>query len=385
MTPIERRAALWLAVIYMSRMIGLFSILPVLALFDSEFSASTPFLLGLALGIYGLFQAAFQIPLGLLSDKIGRKRTLVIGLALMAVGSVIAALAESIYGVIVGRALQGSGAIAATLMALAADLSREEQRTKIMAMLGASIGVSFILALMFGPFVIGYFSVRMLFWFNAVAAVFSAIVLYTLVPDPAQSGFHADTTARVETLGQLFRNPELRYLNLSIFCLHIVITALFVAVPVMLRQSGMDDGSHWHIYLPAVGLSVLALVPMIILAERHQRMRLVLLLCVSGLLVTQLLFATGPITIMWLFGVLLLFFCFLNTLEALLPSLLSRIAPAGSRGGANGIYSSSQFRGGANGIYSSSQFLGGFVGVRSGCTNSGILLRQGCWRPDATS
>ena len=324
----------------------MFSILPVFVLFASEFQGSTPFLIGLALGIYGLLQALLQIPLGLLSDKIGRKKTIAIGLVLMAVGSIVAALSESIYGVIVGRSLQGAGAIAAALMALAADLSRDEQRTKMMAMLGASIGLSFLLALLLGPLLISVFSVRMLFWFTAASAGFALIILFYVVPNPERGGFHADTTARVASLSELFRRKELQQLNVSIFFLHLIITATFVVVPVLLQNAGLPSIDHWKVYFPAVLLSVFAMIALIFIAERKQQMRLVLLICVGGLLMTQAVFVWLPGTVAWLFLGVLMFFCFLNSLEALLPSLVSRIAPAGSRGGANGIYSSCQFFGG---------------------------------------
>jgi len=354
MLPIERRAALSLALIYMVRMLGLFIILPVFALFASDFDQSTPFLIGLALGIYGLFQAMLQIPFGLLSDRIGRKKTIAMGLVLMIVGSVVAAMADSIYMVIVGRALQGAGAIAAALMALAADLSRDEQRTKMMATLGASIGFSFLLAMLLGPLLINVFSVSMLFWFTAALSVIALLMLFTIVPDPQVSGFSADTSVNTATLRELVSNKQLLRLDVSIFFLHLLITATFVAVPLLLRDNAnLLQGDHWQVYLPAMLLSVLVMVPMIIVAERFRRIRQVLLACVVGLLVTQVLFASVPTSLLVLFACVVLFFCFLNTLEALLPSLVSRVAPAGSRGSATGIYSSSQF-------------LGAFVGGAGG-------------------
>jgi MFS family permease len=354
MLPIERRAALSLALIYMVRMLGLFIILPVFALFASDFDKSTPFLIGLALGIYGLFQAMLQIPFGLLSDRIGRKKTIAMGLVFMIVGSVVAAMADSIYMVILGRALQGAGAITAALMALAADLSRDEQRTKMMATLGASIGFSFLLALLLGPLLIKVFSVSMLFWLTAVMASLALLMLFTIVPDPKVSGFSADTSVNTSTLRELVSNNQLLRLNVSIFFLHLLITATFVAVPLLLRDNAnLLQGDHWQVYLPAMLLSVLVMVPMIIVAERYRLMRNVLLACVVGLLVTQVLFASVPTSLLVLFSCVVLFFCFLNTLEALLPSLVSRVAPAGSRGSATGIYSSSQF-------------LGAFVGGAGG-------------------
>lgn len=345
MLPEERRTAASLALIYMVRMLGLFIILPVFALFAVDFQNSTPFLMGLALGIYGLLQAILQIPFGLLSDRIGRKKTITIGLILMAIGSVVAAMADTIYGVILGRALQGSGAIAAALMALATDLTRDEQRTKMMAMLGASIGFSFILALLLGPLLINVFSISMLFWFTAVTALLAIVLLHTLVPDPERSGFRADTSAKVASLGELFSHPQLRRLNFSIFFLHMLITATFVAVPLMLLDAGLDKSSHWKVYTPTMLGSVLFMVPMLMIAERYKKMRLVLLVCVVGMLITQLLLSILPASMVALLASVLLFFMFLNTLESLLPSLMSRLAPAGSRGGASGIYSSCQFFG----------------------------------------
>ncbi len=360
MSPLERRTALSLALIYMVRMLGLFIILPVFVLFAADFNNSTPFLMGLALGIYGLLQAVLQIPFGLLSDKIGRKKTITIGLLLMILGSVIAAMSDSIYGVILGRALQGAGAIAAALMALAADLTRDEQRTKMMAMLGASIGLSFIVALLLGPVLINVFSISMIFWFTAGTGVLALLILHTVVPNPDSSGFRADTSAKVASLGQLIKHQDLRRLNVSIFFLHTLVTATFVAVPVLMLNGGLDKADHWQVYLPAMLLSLLVMVPMIIAAERYHRMRMVMLACVIGLFVTQLLFALLSGTLFAVLIAVVMFFCFLNTLEALLPSLVSRIAPAGSRGGASGVYASSQF-------------LGAFVGGAGG----GALLGAG--------
>jgi len=353
MLPVERRAALSLALIYMVRMLGLFIILPVFVLYADEFKYSTPFLMGLALGIYGLLQALLQIPIGMLSDKIGRKKTIAMGLLMLIAGSVTAALSDTIYGVIAGRALQGAGAITAALMALAADLSRDEQRTKMMAILGVSIGLSFFLALVIGPALITLFSIHSLFWVTAGLSVCALGLLVFAVPNPPPSQFHADTTANLARVKELATHPELRRLNLSIFFLHMIITATFVTVPIMLLDAGKAQDAHWEVYLPVMFLSLLVMLPMITLAERKKRMRLVMLSSVTGLLVTQLVFAWLPSTLNWLFFGILLFFCFLNTLEALLPSLMSRIAPAGARGTASGIYSSSQF-------------LGAFVGGAGG-------------------
>jgi len=344
LSPIERRAAWSLSIIYIFRMLGLFVILPVFSLFAVRYEHSTPFLAGMAIGIYGLLQACLQIPFGMLSDRIGRKRVVAFGLLLLCVGSVVAALADSIYWVIFGRALQGAGAIAAALMALAADLTRDQHRTRIMAMLGASIGLAFVLALMLGPILLTWFSIEMLFWLTAGCAVTGIVLLYTVVPDPTPSGYSADTGANLATMRRLMRNPQLLRLDFSIFVLHMMITATFVAVPLALHSAGLDDAKHWTLYLPAMGLSLVVMVPLIMLAERRT-MRGILLLSVAGLGLSQLMFGWLPVTPLWLFVGIIVFFSFLNALEALLPSLVSRLAPAAAKGSAMGIYSSSQFIG----------------------------------------
>lgn len=347
--PSEKRAAWSLSLIYVVRMVGLFIVLPVFSLFGDHYEHSTPLLVGLAIGIYGLLQACFQVPFGMLSDRIGRKNVITLGLVLLAIGSVIAATADSIYGVIIGRALQGAGAISAALMALAADLTRDEQRTKVMASLGASIGLAFVVALILGPLLIGWFSIDGLFWLTALTAVIGIVLLHTTVPNPVRCQYSADTGANVETMKRLLRHRELLRLDGSIFILHLLITAVFFAVPLGLRDAGIAIDKQWLIYLPAVILSIGAMIPLIIQGEKRA-MRGVLLLCVGGMGLTQIVFAwpgylSLPPNIVLLFIGVTVFFSFLNTLEALLPSLVSRLAPAAAKGSAMGIYSSSQFLG----------------------------------------
>ena len=349
LTARERRAAWSLSLIYVVRMLGLFLILPVFTLFADDYAYATPLLVGLAIGIYGLFQAALQVPFGMLSDRIGRKRVVTLGLVLLAVGSAIAASADDIRLVVLGRALQGAGAIAAALMALAADLTREEQRTKVMAMLGASIGFSFILALVLGPLLIGWFSIDVLFWLTGVCAVLAIVLLHTAVPDPPRCRYSADTGANLATMRRLLSHRMLLRLDASIFLLHLLITATFFALPLALRDAGVASGAQWQVYLAAVALSLAIMVPLLVLAERRA-MRGALLAAVAGLLATQVLFGASlaglaPAGLWWLFAAVTLFFGFLNALEALLPSLVSRLAPAAAKGSAMGIYSSSQFLG----------------------------------------
>lgn len=347
--PREWRAIWSLSLIYMIRMIGLFIILPVFSLFGDEYRHGTPLLIGLAIGIYGLLQACLQIPFGMLSDRIGRKKVITLGLLLLCVGSVVAAMSDSIYGVIIGRALQGAGAIAAALMALAADLTRVEMRTRVMAALGASIGAAFVMALVLGPLLLGWFSIDGLFWLTALSSVLAIVMLHWLVPTPARCQYSAETGARPAVMRQLFGHRQLLRLDVSIFMLHLIITAVFFAVPLALREAGMASERQWLAYLPAMLIGFIVMVPLILWAEKRA-MRAVMLLCIAGLAGTQLLFAIPglsgtPAQIIGLYIGIALFFCFMNTLEALLPSLVSRLAPAGSRGSAMGIYSSSQFLG----------------------------------------
>ncbi len=382
--PSEKRAAWSLSLIYIVRMLGLFIVLPVFSLFGDHYTDNTPLLIGVAIGIYGLLQACLQIPFGMLSDRIGRKKVITIGLALLAIGSVVAATSESIYGVIFGRALQGAGAIAAALMALAADLTRDEQRTKVMASLGASIGFAFILALILGPLLIGWFSIDGLFWLTAASAVLGIILLHTLVPNPARCQYSSDTGANVATMKRLLGNRQLLRLDASIFMLHLLITAVFFAVPLALRDAGVSTEQQWLVYLPAVVLSVAVMIPLIIWGER-KAMRAVLVLCIAGMALTQILFA-GPamlgmeVTVALLFVGITCFFSFLNTLEALLPSLVSRLAPAAAKGSAMGIYSSSQFLGafvggaGAGWLYGSIGATGLYIVMALLCLVWAVLL-----------
>ena len=353
MTASEKRAVVGLAGVYGFRMLGLFLVLPVFALFAERLPGATPFLTGLAVGIYGLTQAVLQIPFGLLSDRIGRKPVIFGGLLLFALGSIIAALADDVWLVIIGRAVQGSGAIAAAVMALAADLTREEHRTKAMASIGITIGVSFMLAMLAGPLLGRLIGVSGIFWVTAALAVLGIAVVALVVPTPVQSRVHRDAETVPAMFRRVLHNGDLLRLDFGIFALHLILTALFLAVPLVLRDVGLEPVQHTLLYLPVMVGSIAAMVPFIILAERRGLMKQVFLGAVASLVVAQLALSLLIDHFWGLVAALALFFTAFNLLEATLPSLVSKVAPVEAKGTAMGVYSTSQF-GGA--------FVGGVLG-----------------------
>ena len=354
MTPVERRAAISLASIYAIRMLGLFMLFPVISLYQDKLVGATPALIGFAIGVYGLTQGLLQIPFGLLSDRFGRKPIILIGLLLFAFGSVIAATSDSVYGLIAGRAIQGCGAIAAAIMALAADLTREENRTKAMAMIGMSIGSAFALALVLGPLFDHWFGLSGLFWFTAIMAVGGIAILMFVVPDPVTQKIHRDAEAVPAQFKNILKDTQLLRLDLGIFMLHMILTASFVVFPLILKNElGLAPQHHWWVYLPVLFLSVAAMVPFIIMAERRKRMKKVFLGGIFFVALAQLGLSFWYEQFWLAVFMLFIFFTAFNLLEASLPSLVSKIAPPESKGTAMGFYSSSQFLG---------AFLGGSVG-----------------------
>jgi MFS family permease len=344
MTGAERRASLSLAGIFSLRMLGLFMIYPVFALWARRLPDATEFTIGLALGVYGLTQAIFQIPLGFLSDRLGRKRIISAGLLIFAIGSVVAAVSRSIDGIILGRLLQGAGAVGSATLALAVDLTREHNRTKAMAIIGMTIGMSFSLALVAGPILNRWIGVPGIFWLTAVLALLGIGILYALVPHPVITSVHAESEPVPALFKRVLTDPELLRLDFGIFVQHAILTASFLSVPYILKQVGVNLHDQWFVYLPVLVLSVILMVPLIIMAERG-RMKPIFLGAVATLGISQLLLLLGHGGLAMVIVALLIFFTAFNLLEASLPSLISRVAPHDAKGTALGIYSSSQFLG----------------------------------------
>lgn len=349
----EKRAAVTLASIFGLRMLGLFLIMPVLAIYGQSYPDYTPFLVGIAIGAYGLTQAMLQIPMGWLSDRIGRRPVILGGLAIFAFGSVVAALADTMTGVIIGRVLQGAGAIAGAVLALAADSAREEQRPKVMAVIGMGIGLSFVLALIIAPVLGGVIGMSGLFWMTAALAVGGILLLWRGMPVTHQQVPSRDVLPVPKELKRLLKHGQLMRLNFGVFVLHLVLTAWFVTLPLQLVDAGLSAQNHSWLYLPTLLLSFAVMVPMmIILVRRKQQllgMRLSMLMLIISLLAI-LVFADA------LLGLVLgvwIFFIGFNYLEASLPAMLTQHAPVGSKGSASGIYTTWQFLG---------AFLGGVIG-----------------------
>ena len=354
MTATERRACIALAGIFTLRMLGLFMIFPIFSLDAHRYAGNTAMLTGLAIGVYGLTQALFQIPFGRLSDRIGRKKVIVGGLLIFAVGSAVAASADNIWEVIFGRALQGFGAIAAAVLALTADLTREEQRTKAMAIIGVSIGMAFALAMVVGPAVKPFIGLPGLFWLTGAMALVGIAVLLYFVPTPTHIRFHRDTETAPAQLRRIVADSQLLRLDLGILILHLIITATFVVLPLALRDhAGFAPDDHWIIYLLVLTVALFLMVPFVIYADRNNAIRQVFQISIV-VLMFSLVGLFGFLDVAWIvLASMTLYFASFTVLESSLPAMVSRLAPSDLKGTALGVYSTSQYLG---------AFLGGGIG-----------------------
>ncbi|UDM38402.1 MFS transporter [Acinetobacter haemolyticus] len=352
MNALERRSTFALSSIFALRMLGLFMIIPVFSVAGQSYQGATPALIGLAVGVYGLTQAILQIPFSLLADRFSRKPLIIIGLLLFALGGAVAAMSETIYGVIIGRAIAGGGAVSAVVMALLADVTREEQRSKAMAVMGMSIGVSFMVAFSLGPWLTSLVGISGLFWVTTIMGL-AAISMLLFVPKVTrhhknyQQGYAAQ-------LKQVLKMGDLNRLHVSIFALHLLLTAMFVYMPSQLIQfAGIPLSSHGLVYLPLLIISLFFAFPSIILAEKYRKMRGIFLTAIAGIVLGLLVLIFGYESKYVLLAGLGLFFIAFNVMEALLPSWLSKSAPIQSKATAMGVNSSSQFLG---------AFFGGMIG-----------------------
>ncbi len=350
MNSIERIVALKVSLVMATRMLGLFMLFPVISVYaSSEYQNTTPLLIGLAIGIYGLTQAFFQIPFGYLSDRFGRKPLLYIGLCLFFLGSILAAISTDIIYVIAGRALQGGGAISAVLMALLADSVSEENRSKANAFVGFQIGLAFMLSLLIGPAIASIAGLSGIFWSIALLSVISLTLVVSLPHTKPINYYRLSTQEFKKVL-----NPKLLRLDFSAFILHLMLASAFIVMPLLLVENNIINiADNWKLYLPAMMMSFIGMVPLIILAEKLQKTKLILLISIALLIISQFLFYELILNFSIFLIVLTLFFIAFNTIEAILPSLLSRTASYSKRGLAMGVFSTSQFLG---------TFFGGAIG-----------------------
>ena len=356
MTPVELRATWGLGTVFSLRMLGMFMVLPVLTTYGMALQGASETLIGLAIGIYGLAQAVFQIPFGLMSDRIGRKPLIVGGLLIFVLGSVIAACTTSIWGVILGRALQGSGAIAAAVMALLSDLTREQNRTKAMAFIGISFGITFAIAMVLGPIITHALGLHALFWMIALLAASGIVITLVIVPNAPNHVLNRESGMVKGSIRKVLANSRLVKLNVGILCLHILLMSSFVALPGEFENAGFPAEQHWKIYLVTMLIAFCSVIPFIIYAEVRRKMKRVFVCCVALMLIAEVvLWGAGNHFWTLVVGVQLFFIGF-NLMEAILPSLVSKESPPGYKGTAMGLYSTSQFIGVAIG-----GSLGGWV------------------------
>ena len=377
MFPHEWRASTTLSGVYALRMLGMFLVLPVLAMYAASLSGAedNKTLVGLAMGIYGLTQALLQLPLGIASDKFGRKKTIYAGLVVFAAGSFLAAAADTLPLLVAARAIQGAGAVSAAVTALLADLTRDGVRTRAMAMIGLSIGLTFSVSLVVAPMIADVVGVRGLFLLTGILTVASIGVVAFMTPDPEVSKLHEDTQAQPARIGEVLKNRQLLNLDFGIFALHAAQMALFTALPFAMTQLGLEKIQHWKVYLPSTVAGLVVMVPLIIIGETRNRLKQVFILGIVCIAAAQIGLLSGMHSI-WLITVyLIVYFIGFNVLEASLPSMVSKIAPSDLKGTAMGVYNTMQsvglFAGGAAGGLLFQKY--GFVGVFAFCSTLMLL------------
>lgn len=372
MFPQEWRASTTLSGVYALRMLGMFLVLPVLALYAANLpgAENNKALVGLAMGIYGLTQALLQLPLGMASDKFGRKKVIYIGLIVFAAGSFLAAAADSLHMLVAARALQGAGAVSAAVTALLADLTRTEVRTRAMAMIGLSIGLTFSVSLVAAPLIVDLIGVPGLFVLTGVLTVASIGVVAWLTPNPQASKLHEDAQAQTSRIGEVLKNRQLVSLDFGIFALHAAQMALFTALPFAMQNLGLEKIQHWKVYLPATVTGLAAMVPLIIIGETRNKLKQVFVFGIICIAAAQLGLLFGLSSIWLIAACLVVYFIGFNVLEASLPSMVSKIAPSDLKGTAMGVYNTMQsvglFAGGAAGGLLFQKY--GFSGVFAFCS-----------------
>jgi len=342
----ELTSTISIALLMAFRMLGMFMILPIFSLQASHIPGATPTLIGIALGSYGLTQAILQIPFGALSDRIGRKPIIAFGLILFIIGSIVAANAHTIYGIIIGRAMQGSGAIGSTCLALLADLTRDQHRSKAMALVGMTIGLSFSIAIVIGPILNHYFALTGIFYTTAILGFLALMLLFTTIASPPSWSNDTDTIKIQRSYKKVLQNKQLLRLDFGIFCQHAMLTSFFVALPFIFSHN-LQLSSHQQTitYLIVLGLAFIFSIPLIILAEKYRQMKPVFLSAIATLAITSVLFIFTTTSHLGVTILLFLFFCAFSLLEACLPSLVSKISSIHNKGMAMGVYSTSQFFG----------------------------------------
>ena len=368
MTPTELRAAVSLSSIFGLRMLGMFVILPVFAIYAEGLPGGDNLtLVGVAIGIYGLTQACLQVPFGWWSDRYGRKPVIYVGLAIMAAGSFVAALGIHIHVVILGRMLQGAGAISAAVMAMTADLTRDEHRAKAMAMIGSTIGGTFALSLVLSPWLNRVIGVPGIFALTGILVLSAMWIVYALVPDAPDRPRRADARGGLAEFAAVMKDPQLGRLYYGVFALHAVLMALFIAVPLDLREAGLPVDHHWQVYLPVMAGSLVLMLPAVLGTREPGRLKAAFTGSIAVLLVAQLAMPWAAGGVWEMVAFLLVFFTAFNALEAHLPTLVSRIAPEHSRGVAIGAFASLQFLGNFFGAVA-----GGFLYQRWG--TAGVVI-----------